>query len=117
MIQPIIHNYVSKCIFAAVARQARQDKLSGEISSVSIFHQFCTDYSLFFLTAAGRLKRFSRHPACSKTKKSRNVNENAKDMNRREQIIEQIYIVECSQRYSRHVKCRLERFKRPAAVK
>ena len=39
------------------------------------------------------------------------------DMNRREQIIVQIYIVECSERYSKHVKCRLERFKRPAAVK
>ena len=69
-----------------------------------------------FLTAAGRLKRFSRHSACLKTKKSRNVNENAKDMNRRQQLIEQIYIVECSQRYSKHVKCRLEHFKRPAAV-
>ena len=52
-------------------------------------------YSLFFLTAAGRLKLFSRHSACLKAKKSRNVNENAKDMNRREQIIEQIYIMEC----------------------
>ena len=51
-----------------------------------------------------------------KAKKSRNVNENAKDINRREKIIEQIYIVECTQRYSNHVKCRLERFKRPAAV-
>ena len=75
------------------------------------------DTIVYFLTAAGRLKRFSRHSACLKTKKSRNVNENTKDMNRREQIIEQIYIVECSQRYSKHVKCRLERFKRPAAVK
>ena len=72
---------------------------------------------VYFLTAAGRLKRFSRHSACLKTKKSRNVNENAKDMNRREKIIEQIYIVECTHRYSKHVKCRLERFKRPAAVK
>ena len=70
-----------------------------------------------FLTAAGRLKRYSRHSACLKTKKSINVNENSKDMNRREQIIEQIYIEECSQRYSKHVKCRLEHFKRPAAVK
>ena len=37
--------------------------------------------------------------------------------NRLEQIIEQILIVECSQRYSQHVKYTLERFKRPAAVK
>ena len=36
---------------------------------------------------------------------------------RREKIIQQIYMVECTQRYSKHVKCRLERFKRPAAVK
>ena len=32
----------------------------------------------FFLTAAGRLKRFSRYSACLKTKKSRNVNETPK---------------------------------------
>ena len=37
--------------------------------------------------------------------------------NRREQIIEQILIVECSQRFSQHVKYTLERFKRPSAVK
>ena len=37
--------------------------------------------------------------------------------NRREQIIEQILIVECSLRYSQHVKYTIERFKRPAAVK
>ena len=37
--------------------------------------------------------------------------------NRREQIIEQILFVECSQRYSQHVNSTLERFKRPAAVK
>ena len=34
------------------------------------------------------------------------MNENAKDMNIREKIIEQIYTVECTQRYSNHVKCR-----------
>ena len=45
------------------------------------------------------------------------MNENVNDMNSREQIIEQIFIVESSQRYSKHVKFRLEHFKRPAAVK
>ena len=35
--------------------------------------------------------------------------------NRREQIIEQILIVEYSQRFSQHVKYTPERFKRPAA--
>ena len=45
------------------------------------------------------------------------MNENVNDMNSREQIIEQIFTVESSQRYSKHVKCRLEHFKRPAAVK
>ena len=44
------------------------------------------------------------------------MNENVNDMNSREQIIEQIFL-ESSQRYSKHVKCRLEHFKRPAAVK
>ena len=38
-------------------------------------------------------------------------------MNRREQIIEKIYVVECSQRYNKYVKYRLEHFKRPAATK
>ena len=45
------------------------------------------------------------------------MNEKVNDMNRREQIIEQIYVMECSQRYSKHVRYMLEHFKRPAAVK
>ena len=72
---------------------------------------------VYFLTAAGRLKSSCRHSACIRTKKPRNVNEDLQDEFRREQIIEQILIVECSQRYNRHVKYTLERFKRPAAVK
>ena len=46
------------------------------------------------MTAASRLKRFSRHFECLKATKSRNVNENVNDMNRREQKIGQIYVVE-----------------------
>ena len=70
-----------------------------------------------FITAAGRLKRFSRHSACLKAKKSRYVNENVNDMNRREQMIEKFTPWKCSQHYNKHVMYRLEHFKRPAAVK
>ena len=91
-----------------------RNKILSEIYTIT--SNRCVVTIVYFLQLPV-VKRFTRHSACLKTKKSRHVNENAKDMSRREQLIEQIYIVECSQRYSKHVKCRLERFKRPAAVK